>query len=210
MEGTIAEIRCFAGNFAPKNWAFCNAQTIAIQQNTALFSLLGTTFGGNGTTTFQLPDLQGRVPVGTGNGAGLTPMVLGQKGGTESNIMLQTQMPQHTHIATFTPTGGGGGGGSVTANLNVVNAPGTLATGGGNLLAGSHGLGSSTGIFAAAGTATVAMAAGSITVTGGGGGITGGTVTNAISGGSQPFPVMQPYLGMNYIICMYGIFPSRN
>jgi microcystin-dependent protein len=209
MEGTMAEIRMFAGNFAPQAWAFCRGQIESISQNTALFALLGTTYGGDGQVTFQLPDLQGRVPVGTGNGPGLTSRQLGEIGGVESAIMLQTQMPQHTHVATFVGTGGGGGT-PMTVTLNVVNAQGGLATGGGNLLAGSHGLGASTGIFAASGTATTAMAPGAVTVTGGGGGITGGTVTNSIAGGSQPFPVMQPYLGMNYIICLEGIFPSRN
>lgn len=210
MEGTMGEIRMFAGNYAPANWAFCQAQMQSIAQSTALFSILGTTYGGDGQVTFQLPDLQGRVPVGTGNGAGLTPRQLGEVGGVASAIMLSTQMPQHTHTATFVGTGGGAGT-PMTVTLNTVNAPGTLATGGGNLLAGSHGIGSSTGIFAASGTATVAMDPGTITISGSpGGGITGGTVANAIAGGSQPFPVMQPYLGMNYIICLEGIYPSRN
>lgn len=81
MEGVIGTIIIFAGNFAPKSWAFCNGATIQIASNTALFSILGTTYGGNGTSNFQLPDLQGRVPIGAGNAPGLTPRPLGQKSG---------------------------------------------------------------------------------------------------------------------------------
>jgi microcystin-dependent protein len=94
----IAEIRMFAGNFAPRGNAFCNGQIIGIAQNTALFSLLGTTYGGNGTTTFALPDLRGRMAIGNGNGPGLTPRVLGQQGGVENVTLLSTQMPAHTHV----------------------------------------------------------------------------------------------------------------
>jgi microcystin-dependent protein len=94
----IAEIRMFAGNFAPRGNAFCNGQIIGIAQNTALFSLLGTTYGGNGTTNFALPDLRGRMPIGNGNGPGLTPRVLGEQGGVENVTLLSTQMPAHTHV----------------------------------------------------------------------------------------------------------------
>ena len=82
MEGTIAEIRMFAGNFAPRNWLFCNGQTMSISQNTAMFSLLGTIYGGNGQTTFGIPDFRGRVAVGTGTGPGLSNIQLGQVAGT--------------------------------------------------------------------------------------------------------------------------------
>ena len=94
----IAEIRMFAGNFAPRGNAFCNGQIIAISQNTALFSLLGTTYGGNGTTNFALPDLRGRMAMGNGNGPGLTPRVLGEQGGVENVTLLSTEMPAHTHV----------------------------------------------------------------------------------------------------------------
>ena len=95
----LGEIKMFGGNFAPRNFAFCSGQTIAISQNTALFSILGTTYGGNGISTFQLPDFQGRVPMHQGNGAGLTPRVLGEKAGSENVTLLATQMPQHNHAA---------------------------------------------------------------------------------------------------------------
>src|SRR5690242_5317256 len=95
----LGEIRIFAGNFAPRGWALCNGQLLAISQNTALFSLLGTTYGGNGQTTFALPDLRGRVPIGTGQGRGLTARNLGEVAGTETLTLDATQMPAHTHAA---------------------------------------------------------------------------------------------------------------
>lgn len=94
----LAEIRMFAGNFAPRGNSFCNGQIISIAQNTAVFSLLGTTYGGNGTTTFALPNLQGRMPIGAGNGPGLTQRILGETGGVESVTLLSSQMPSHTHV----------------------------------------------------------------------------------------------------------------
>src|SRR5690242_20983611 len=100
MEGTIAEIRMFAGNFAPRNWAFCASQILSIAQNTALFSLLGTTYGGNGQTTFALPDFRGRTPVGWGQGPGLSNYDLGQVGGTETSTLTVQTMPAHTHTLT--------------------------------------------------------------------------------------------------------------
>lgn len=94
----LGEIRMFAGNFAPVGWATCDGQLLGIQQNAALFSLLGTYFGGNGTTNFALPDLRGRVPIHAGAGPGLSPYVLGQTAGTETVQLLLTQMPMHNHI----------------------------------------------------------------------------------------------------------------
>lgn len=97
MQPMIGEIRTFAGNFAPRGWALCNGQILPISQYTALFSILGVTYGGNGTSTFALPNLQGSVPLGAGNGPGLTPRVLGEIGGAESVTVLTTEMPAHTH-----------------------------------------------------------------------------------------------------------------
>ena len=112
MEGTIGEIRMFAGTFAPRTWAYCNNQLISIATNTALFSILGTTYGGNGQTTFALPDFRGRVAVGTGQGPGLSNIVLGQMAGTPTVTLLTTNMPAHnhhfgagvTHVAFITST----------------------------------------------------------------------------------------------------------
>jgi microcystin-dependent protein len=93
----VAEIRMFAGNFAPRGWALCNGQLLPITQNTALFSLIGTFYGGNGTTTFALPNLQSRLPVHQGQGVGLSPYVIGQSGGTETVTLITQQIPQHNH-----------------------------------------------------------------------------------------------------------------
>ena len=97
MDPFLAEIRIFAGNFAPKGWALCNGQLLAIAQNTALFSLLGTTYGGNGTSNFALPNLQGEAPMHAGQGPGLSLRDLGEVGGEQTVTLLQTEMPAHTH-----------------------------------------------------------------------------------------------------------------
>ncbi len=99
MEGTIGTIMMFAGNFAPRNWAYCAGQLVSIASNTALFSILGTTYGGDGRVTFGLPDLQGRVVVGAGQGPGLSNYDLGQAENAETATMSQAQMAAHTHTA---------------------------------------------------------------------------------------------------------------
>ena len=113
----------FGGNFAPRGWAFCNGQLMSISQNTALFSLLGTTYGGNGTTTFALPNLQSRVPVHWGTGAGLSSYVIGQQAGQENVTLLQSQMPAHTHLLNAVISGGNQA--SPTGNLPAVESTGT-------------------------------------------------------------------------------------
>ncbi|WP_185155395.1 phage tail protein [Rudanella paleaurantiibacter] len=115
MEVFIGMIGLFGFNFPPKDWAFCNGQLLSISQNSALFALLGTTYGGNGQTTFALPDLRGRTPIGMGNGPGLTPRVIGEMSGTENVTLLYNEMPQHVHT------------------LNVSNQAGTSPTPGGNV-----------------------------------------------------------------------------
>ncbi len=111
----VAEIRIFAFNFAPRGWAFCNGQLMAISQNTALFSLLGTYYGGDGRSTFALPDLEGSVPIQQGQGPGLSPYFLGQTGGTENVTLLQSEMPSHPHAL-----GGVASGASLTDPTNNV------------------------------------------------------------------------------------------
>lgn len=96
-EPFLAEIRIFSGNFAPRGWALCNGQILAISQNAALFSLLGTSFGGNGTSNFALPNLQGVAPMHWGNGPGLTPRVLGESGGSQTVTLLSSEIPAHPH-----------------------------------------------------------------------------------------------------------------
>ncbi len=192
MEGTIGEIRMFAGTFAPRNWAFCQGQLMAISQNTALFSILGTTYGGNGQTTFGLPDLRSRIPVGTGQGPGLSNISLGEVSGTETVTLLTTQMPAHTHTATATVTG------TVTPKCfedaglgdDPANAFPAVSSAGNKIYT------------SAAQQPDAAMGSSPIAAT--------ATVTIGIAGNSQPVPIRNPYLGMNYIICIFGIFPSRN
>jgi microcystin-dependent protein len=113
----VAEIRIFPGNFAPKGWAFCNGQILPISQNTALFSLLGTTYGGNGQSTFALPDLQGRVPMHPGQGPGLSLHDLGEEGGEKFVTLLQSEMPAHNHNAQGSNTNSNQQ--AVTANFHA-------------------------------------------------------------------------------------------
>jgi microcystin-dependent protein len=179
MEGTIAEIRMFAGTFAPRNWAFCAGQILSIAQNTALFSLLGTTYGGNGQTTFALPDFRGRVAVGTGQGSGLSNISLGEVAGTPTQTLTINQMPIHTHAIAGTLTMQAAGDGTLgTDATNRRVGPGSF--------------------YSASAADLVNMAPLS------------GSITAGNAGSSQPFSTMPPYLGMNYIVCMFGIFPSRN
>ena len=106
IEPYIGEIMLFAGNFAPRNWALCNGQLLPINQNQALFSLLGTNFGGNGQTTFALPDLRGRVPIHWGQGPGLTNRVLGERSGEDAHTLQALEMPSHSHVARSSSAAG--------------------------------------------------------------------------------------------------------
>ena len=139
----IGQIAIYGFNFPPKNWAFCNGQLLPIAQNQALFSLLGTTYGGNGVTTFALPNLQGRVPVQWGQGPGLSNYVLGQQAGSTSVTLLSTQMPAHSHTVTASsnaPSQGSPAGAAwaTAANIpyastaNATMSPGALASSGGS------------------------------------------------------------------------------
>ena len=101
IDAFISSIILFAANFAPRSWAFCQGQIYSISQNSALFSLIGVTYGGNGQTNFALPDLQGRTPIGTGAGGGLTPRSLGEKGGTEMHTLTTSELPSHVHTVTI-------------------------------------------------------------------------------------------------------------
>lgn len=146
----IGEIRMFGGNFAPTGWALCNGQLMPISQNTALFSLLGTYYGGNGITTFGLPNLQGSAPLMMGQGNGLTPRGIGEIGGAASVTLLQSQIPAHTHTPTGSssagttadPTTGTWGKGSITrgqklyaqsAGTSPLMSPQAFAPGGNSL-----------------------------------------------------------------------------
>ncbi|HEV2647028.1 MAG TPA: tail fiber protein [Acidobacteriaceae bacterium] len=207
----LGEIRMVGFNFAPVGWALCNGQAMSISQNSALFALLGTIYGGDGQTTFNLPDLQGRFPLHAGAGAGLPVYTQGQKAGTSNVILTNSQLPSHTHVATFTPSGGS----TPTVNVTVQGASGTgtTATAAGNYIAGVTSNIGTTGVKTSdlyvppANAGTLGNIAGvSATITGGG---SGGTVTNALTGTGLPFSVQNPYLAVSFIIALSGVFPSR-
>lgn len=203
----------FAGNFAPRGWMYCWGQTLQITQYTALYSILGISFGGDGRSTFALPDLRGRVPLGMGQQPG-SPNVynFGQHGGAEYIQLTQAQLPMHTHTATFTPTGSVPGtpiSASVTVNAGTGGTQTADPTG------AYWGKSPSTGPtqsfdYTNQKNVTMASDAVQVNITGGGGGITGGSVINAVAGSGQPYLNLQPYQVLNYIICVNGMFPSRN
>lgn len=170
-EPFVAEIRIFAGNFAPRGWAFCNGQLLPIAQNTALFSLIGTTYGGDGRTTTALPNLQGRAPMHPGRGPGLTDRRLGQRGGTEEVTLSEAEMTNHRH------------------SLRARNAPASANTPTTDTSLARSALG-----FAYKTAATdVSLADDSLLPEGGG----------------QAHNNMQPYLAINFIIALTGLYPSR-
>jgi microcystin-dependent protein len=184
MDGTIGEIRMFAGNFAPLNWNYCDGTRIAIQTNTALYSILGALYGGDGNTYFLLPDLRGRVPVGVGQGTNLPTIALGETNGAYQHTLTNNELTSHTHTATASVTPQAGTG-RVTLVCDPTNAfMGQTPSG--------------TAIYTTTPTANVFMGSNPVAV----------QIGN--TGNSTPFSLMQPYLGMNYVICLYGYYPSRN
>jgi len=205
MDVFLGSIMTFGFPFNPSGWQQCNGQTLGISQYTALFSLLGTTYGGNGTQTFQLPNLQGRMPIGQGNGIGLTPRLIGTPAGTENVTLLISNMPSHTHVATFTPSGGGGGGGGYMVSTNTTGNK-LVPSATNNVLAGSPAGADGAAIWATSTPAPTIPLGGAS----GGGGGGGGVVTNASTGGSLPTAIMNPFLVLNFSIALVGIFPSRN
>jgi len=171
-EPFIAEIKIFAGNFAPRGWAFCDGQMLPISQNTSLFSLIGTTYGGDGRTTMALPNLQGKAVMHPGRGPGLSPRSLGQTGGVEFVSLSTSTMPNHSH------------------NWKGIVTPANDDDPNEKLIARGAGLGAYTNDT----SHMVAMA------------------NNAVSetGGNQAHNNMQPYLTLNYIIALVGLYPSRS
>ena len=127
-EPFVGEITMFAGNFAPRGWAFCDGQLLSISQNDALFSLLGTIYGGDGRTTFGLPEMRGRVPIHAGSGPGLTPQALGHKAGIERNTITANTMPSHSHA--FNGTSDGAGDGNPLGNVPATVTGSVYNTGG--------------------------------------------------------------------------------
>lgn len=177
----LGEIELFGFNFAPKNWAQCNGQILSIQQNQALFSLLGTTFGGNGTTTFGLPNLQGRLPMGQGQGFGLSPRTLGEALGEENHTLLVSETPGHNHFVNVVSN-------PATANAFTPNTNLYLSK-----TSFSGDLGAETDMYVADSAPANAMNAAAVGTTGG-----------------QPHNNQMPTIVLNFCICVNGIFPTRN
>ncbi|MFN8244570.1 MAG: tail fiber protein [Ferruginibacter sp.] len=180
MEGTLAEVRMFAGNFAPRSWMLCQGQLLSIAQWTAVFALVGTTYGGNGQTTFGIPDFRGRTALGTGSGPGLPAVNLGEMSGVPSTTLISTNLPQHNHAisGTITPTANNDNAGLGTDPTNRRLGSANLYTNG-------------SGDLVNMANSVFSLAA-------------------AVTGGNQPFSNMPPYLAVQYIFCVEGIFPSRD
>ena len=172
-EAFVGEIRIFAGNFAPLGWALCNGQLLPISQNTALFSLLGTFYGGDGRTTFGLPDFTGRVPINQGQGPGLTDRSIGETAGEPAITLLTTEMAAHTHATSGRDVSGGlpSPSGNVWGPLSGRTPPNTYSNAAPNTVMSPQAFG--------------------------------------IAGGGLPHNNMSPYLTLNFIIAMQGIFPPR-
>jgi microcystin-dependent protein len=195
MEVFIGTIQSFAFNFAPRDWALCNGQTLALSQYQTLFALIGVTYGGNGQTTFMLPNLQGRLPLGQGTGPGLTPRVIGEISGTENVTATLNNLPNHTHTLAGLVA-------ATTLQLanpasNPVNTP--TAT---NSFIGTSGTGpGSAAIYSdQVGASPVSLQGVTTTVSG----------TVSPTGNGLPMTVMNPFLAINFSIALQGIFPSRN
>ncbi|MDM5231312.1 phage tail protein [Lysinibacillus pakistanensis] len=171
-EAYIGEIRIFGGNFAPKDWALCDGQIINIATNSALYAILGNRYGGDGKTTFALPNLNGRAALHQGTGVGLTPRNVGESGGSATVTLLTTQMPSHNHIATCNNT--------QPSNNEPTGAIWTDQQGKGSVPLYTPQVNKQMNLM-----------------------------TMDVAGGSQPHNNMQPYLGLNFIICLYGDWPPK-
>ena len=182
MDAFLSQVWLFAFNFAPRGYMQCNGQILSIQQNTALFSLLGTTYGGNGTSTFALPDLRGRVPVGYGQGPGLSFYQLGQLGGAENLTLLPNNLPAHTHTVAN------------PGSVPVANIAATSPSPVGNY-------------YAISGTKTVVLNQYTTTGTNA---MAPNVGASGVTGASQGIALRNPYCSMYYCICTLGIYPSRN
>ncbi len=187
MDAYTGEIRAFAGTFAPQNWALCNGQTLAVQSNTTLFSIIGTSFGGNGTTTFMLPNIQSQVINGMGQLIGGQNYIVGDTGGENSVSLVNSEMPMHTH--TFNGAIVGGTASDVTVPTNstyVTNVASKVTPTSAGLigrLCGPSTPGSNTNL---------------------------NPLAVGFTGGNTPHENRMPFVTINYCICLYGNFPTRN
>lgn len=178
----VGEIRMFGGNFAPSNWAFCNGQSLAISQYQTLFTLIGTTYGGNGTTTFNLPNLQGQLGVGMGQGQGLSLYKIGQTGGTEFVTLTTSTMPGHNHPLMASKN---------TASFSYPNSPSSNVTGAAPT--------SPTPAYLYTNPGSPSPQMGNLDAR-----------SVGPSGGSQGHPNLMPSLCVSFIISLYGIYPSQS
>ena len=192
MTPYLGQIILFGGNFAIRNFALANGQLLAISQNSALFSLYGTTYGGDGRTTFGLPDLRGRVPLSSGTGPGLSPRPLGQKSGVEYFNMNINQLASHNHVAQLAT--------SPTVSIPVHTTSGNQddTNPGAGILTNNSGLEAYTseaanGVYGGAAISTQ-----------------GGAIQVGNTGSSQPIYVLQPFQVINYEVALQGVYPSRN
>jgi len=207
MEGTIGEIRGFGGNFAPRNWAFCNGQLLSIGQNQALFSILGTTYGGDGRTTFGLPEMRGRVVMHAGTGPGLSTRRIGQRFGTEYNNLSSNQLPAHTHYVTSgaLPIVGTA---NASATMKVNNDDSDAEEPNGLYIGKSDG---ATSYANAPGTSQfLANDAIDVSLDTSGMGVNSSAITLSMAGSSTAVNNIQPVMVVNMIICLFGVFPSRS
>lgn len=190
----MAMICAFGFNYNPNGWALCNGALFSIAENSALFALLGTTFGGNGVQNFGIPDLRGRTMIGMGQAPGLSYYALGQTGGVEMVTLTQNQMPIHTHAMTHTLSVAP----KVSTQAATSNVPGDT-----KVPAALPTLGAGVNTFTVNGyntTSDATLMASNAT----------GNITATPTGSSQPHDNMQPYLTINYCIALYGVFPSRS
>ncbi|WP_446811690.1 phage tail protein [Methylomonas sp. 2BW1-5-20] len=188
----LGEICTFTYNFCPQGFTEAAGQTLSIAQNSALFSLLGTQFGGDGRQTFALPDLRGRSPIGAGQGPGLSPIEVGEETGAEFVTILQSQMPLHSHAAHTDIT--------VSTSINAVSSAGNTSNPSGKVLATSA---SRDNLYSNA-TPNTSLGQGAITTS------ASATTAVGIAGGNQPLYIRSPVLGVKYCVATQGIFPSRN
>jgi microcystin-dependent protein len=202
MEGTMAEVRIFAGNFSPRTWAFCQGQLLNVSTNQALFALLGTTYGGDGRTTFGLPDLRSRTAIGAGRGAGLSTYTLGQKVGVETVTLNLNQIPAHSHQSVVSQTS------NLPASATFFASPDVGSqVNGQNAYVSEDGSGQ-VACYTSDGTTLTPLSAKSVEVTNLS--IPAPTVSLLNAGGNLAHNNIMPSIALNYIICLQGIFPSRN
>ncbi|MDA6070252.1 tail fiber protein [Flavobacterium sp. AC] len=192
----LGTILAFGFNFNPQGWLLCNGQLLSVSQNSALYALIGTYYGGDGINTFAIPDLRGRTLIGQGQGPGLSNYVIGERNGNENITLTINNVPGHVHNLV---SGTNAGQATITTGANALSG-GTITNetdNGKNTFAAA---GDVPSIYSEPGGTSNKIAGLTSTISG----------TTAIAGGNQPFPILNPYLVVNYSIATSGVFPSRN